>query len=323
MRSRRSANEDAAEVARRRLQLLSAELAAIRPDPGPEPPSGPGRDGSGELSAAPGGERPLAQALPPHPAVPGPNDGAGRHAARSVGRVASLGGWVQDRLPAPLQGRVRIGAPHLAALAVLVAAVMAVLAWSSVRASDPGDLVPARSLTPPDREASAPLVTPKAMPAGASAPSTPSSAAEVVVDVAGKVRRPGIVRLPAGSRVVDAVKAAGGPRRGANLNGLNLARVLVDGEQVVVGVPAPAGVVAGAASAAGAGAGAGPPGALVNINTATQDQLETLPGIGPVTAQAILQWRTDNGAFSAVDELLEVSGIGEATLADLAPFVTV
>ena len=321
MRSRRSANEDAAEVARRRLQLLSAELAAIRPDPGPEPPSGPGRDGSGELSAAHGGERPVAQAVPPRPAVPARNDGAGRHAARSVGRVASLGGWVQDRLPAPLQGRVRIGAPHLAALAVLVAAVMAVLAWSSVRASDPGDLVPARSLTTPDREASAPLMTPEAVPAGASAPSTPSSAAEVVVDVAGKVRRPGIVRLPAGSRVVDAVKAAGGPRRGASLSGLNLARVLVDGEQVVVGVPAPAGVAAGAASTPGSGAG--PPGALVNINTATQDQLETLPGIGPVTAQAILQWRTDNGAFSAVDELLEVSGIGEATLADLAPFVTV
>ncbi len=162
-------------------------------------------------------------------------------------------------------------------------------------------------------------MTPEAVPAGASAPSTPSSAAEVVVDVAGKVRRPGIVRLPAGARVVDAVKAAGGPRRGVDLSGLNLARVLVDGEQVVVGVPAPAGVAASAASAAGSG----PPGALVNINTATQDQLETLPGIGPVTAQAILQWRTDNGAFSAVDELLEVSGIGEATLADLAPFVTV
>jgi competence protein ComEA len=226
---------------------------------------------------------------------------------------------VQDRLPARLQGRVRIGAPHLAALAVLVAAVMAALAWSSVRASDPGDLVPARSLTAPGSEASAPLVTTEAVPAAASSPSTPSSAAEVVVDVAGKVRRPGIVRLRAGSRVVDAVKAAGGPRRGVDLSGLNLARVLVDGEQVVVGVPAPAGVAAGAASAAGAG----PPGALVNINTASQDQLETLPGIGPVTAQAILQWRTDNGAFSAVDELLEVSGIGEATLADLAPFVTV
>ena len=143
----------------------------------------------------------------------------------------------------------------------------------------------------------------------------------MVVDVAGKVRRPGIVRLPVGSRVVDAVEAAGGPRRGVDLSSLNLARVLVDGEQVVVGVPAPGGVAASAASAPGAAGG--PPGALVNINTATQSELETLPGIGPVTAQAILQWRTDNGAFSAVDELMEVSGIGEATLADMAPFVTV
>jgi competence protein ComEA len=141
----------------------------------------------------------------------------------------------------------------------------------------------------------------------------------LVVDVAGKVRHPGIVRLPAGSRVVDAVDAAGGPRRGVDLGALNLARVLVDGEQVVVGVPEPAGVAASAASAPGAGS----PGALVNINTATQAELETLPGIGPVTAQAILQWRSDNGAFGAVDELMEVSGIGEATLADLAPFVTV
>jgi competence protein ComEA len=143
----------------------------------------------------------------------------------------------------------------------------------------------------------------------------------VVVDVAGKVRRPGIVRLPVGSRVVDAVEAAGGPRRGVDLSSLNLARVLVDGEQVVVGVPAPGGVAASAASTPDAAGG--PQGALVNINTATQAELETLPGIGPVTAQAILQWRTDNGAFSAVDELMEVSGIGEATLADMAPFVTV
>ncbi|MGZ8742460.1 MAG: helix-hairpin-helix domain-containing protein [Nocardioides sp.] len=318
MRSRRTANEQAAEVARRRLELLSAELAAIRPDP-VQPPSRSGRDGSGE---------------PPAPDVPAaaagdvgdPSGRPGRHALRPVGRAVSLGGWLEDRLPASLQGRVRIGAAHLAALAVLVAAVMAALAWSTVRAGDPGDLVPARSVT----DGTPALVTP-AVPAGlpsqsGSAPpgsESPSGSpsAEVVVDVAGKVRRPGIVRLPVGARVVDAVEAAGGPRRGVDLSSLNLARVLVDGEQVVVGVPAPGGVAASAASSPGAGGG--PPGALVNINSATQTELETLPGIGPVTAQAILQWRTDNGAFSAVDELMEVSGIGEATLADMAPFVTV
>lgn len=305
MRSRRSAHEEAAEVARRRLQLLSAELAAIRPDPGLEPPSFPGRDGSGE---PPDG---LEASRPGRP---------GRHAARPVAGATRLGGWVQDRLPARVQGRVRIGAPQLAALAVLVAAAMGVLAWTSVRAGDPGDLVPARSFTSTASESAAALVTPGAVPVGDASDAAPSPASEVVVDVTGKVRHPGIVRLPAGSRVVDAVEAAGGPRRGVDLTGLNLARLLVDGEQVVVGVRPPPGVAASAASAPGVAGTAGP---LVNINTATQTELETLPGIGPVTAQAILQWRSDNGAFSAVDELMEVSGIGEATLADVAPFVTV
>jgi competence protein ComEA len=131
------------------------------------------------------------------------------------------------------------------------------------------------------------------------------------------VRRPGIATLPLGSRVVDAIEAAGGVRRGVDLTSLNLARILVDGEQILVGVPAPGGVAAPAASAAG-----GAEGQLVNLNTATQTQLEELPGVGPVTAEAILQWRTDNGPFTSVDELLEVSGIGDATLAEIAPFVT-
>jgi competence protein ComEA len=146
----------------------------------------------------------------------------------------------------------------------------------------------------------------------------------VVVDVAGKVRRPGIATLPIGSRVVDALEAAGGVRHGVDLTTLNLARLLVDGEQIVVGVPPPGGVAAPAASAAGGVAGGAAVGGapMVNINSATQVQLEELPGVGPVTAQAILQWRTDNGPFTAVDELLEVSGIGDATLAEIAPFVT-
>jgi competence protein ComEA len=231
-----------------------------------------------------------------------------------------VGLWLEDRLPPSLQGRVRLGAPHLAAVAVVAAAAMAVLAWTSVRADDPGDLVPARATT--EVESDAALVTPLVGPAGdgpASAAS-PSATGEVVVDVAGKVRRPGIVRLPVGSRVVDALEAAGGVRRGVDVSSLNLARVLVDGEQVVVGLPTPPGV---AATAAPASPPAGGPTSLVNVNTATQAELESLPGVGPVTAQAILQWRTDNGAFSAVDELMEVSGIGEATLAEIAPFVTV
>jgi len=147
---------------------------------------------------------------------------------------------------------------------------------------------------------------------------SPTPVAEVVVDVAGKVRRPGIVTLPAGSRVVDALQAAGGPRRGVDLSALNLARPLVDGEQVLVGVPQPSGVAAPAASAPGAAATT----RMVNLNTATEPELESLPGVGPVTAGAILKWRSEHGPFTAVDQLLDVSGIGDATLAEIAPFVT-
>jgi competence protein ComEA len=103
---------------------------------------------------------------------------------------------------------------------------------------------------------------------------------------------------------------------------LNLARPLVDGEQIVVGLRVPA-----MAGNPGTGTGVTPTTgssiAPVNLNTATAEQLDTLPGIGPVTAQAILDWRTENGSFTSVDELLEVSGIGDATLADIAPYVYV
>jgi competence protein ComEA len=143
------------------------------------------------------------------------------------------------------------------------------------------------------------------------------ASAQLVVHVAGKVRTPGIVRLPPGSRVLDAVDAAGGAKPGVDLTGLNLARLLTDGEQVLVGVPPPAG--GGAAAAASPGAAAGP----VNLNTATAEALESLPGIGPALAGRILAWRTEHGRFMSVDELQEVSGIGPAIFAELADLVTV
>jgi competence protein ComEA len=139
--------------------------------------------------------------------------------------------------------------------------------------------------------------------------------AELVIHVAGKVRTPGVVRLPPGSRVLDAVDAAGGATKGADLTGLNLARLLTDGEQVVVGVPAPA----GAAPTNAPGTASGP----ININTATASQLEELPGIGPALAARILAWRDEHGQFTSVEELQEVSGIGPATLAELADLITV
>jgi competence protein ComEA len=249
----------------------------------------------------------------------------GRHAARRVA-PSRAGGWVEDRLPSTLQGRIRVGPSQLTVVAVLVAAALGFLAWWSVRAADPGELVTTGAATPVTSEVE-PLVSappgpspPGPVASASGAPGSSSVGPDVVVDVAGKVRRPGIVRLPAGSRVVDALEAAGGARRGVDLTGLNLARLLVDGEQVLVGVRAVAGVAPSAAAAApGVAEGAAP---MVNINTAGAEELDTLPGVGPVTAAAILQWRADHGAFSAVDELLEVSGIGDATLAEMAPFVT-
>lgn len=147
---------------------------------------------------------------------------------------------------------------------------------------------------------------------------------EIVVDVSGKVREPGVHRLPAGSRVTDALRAAGGVRPGTSTDGLNRARFLVDGEQIVVGGPAPAAVPgAGGANttgAAGSTAGAAPT-APVSLNTATADQLNTLPGVGPVLAQHIIDYRTQHGGFRSVDELRQVNGIGDRRFADLRDLV--
>lgn len=244
----------------------------------------------------------------------------GRHAHRPVAATARAGGWVHDRLPPTVQGRVGLTSNHLTLVALLVAAALAVTGWWVIRASG-GDTVVPPTVAPAAGAASAVAVVQPGTPAASPAPEAgATSSTVIVVDVAGKVRRPGIATLPLGSRVVDAIEAAGGVRRGVDLTALNLARLLVDGEQIVVGIPQPGGVAAPAVSA---GAAAGATGQLVNLNSATQAELEELPGVGPVTAQAILQWRTDNGAFTSVDELLEVSGIGDVTLAELAPLVTI
>lgn len=160
-------------------------------------------------------------------------------------------------------------------------------------------------------------------PAGStgSAGSAGSTGTAIVVDVSGKVRSPGLRRLPAGSRVEDALRAAGGVRPGANTEGLNRARLLVDGEQVLVGVTGP--VMGGGSSATGIGgsvSGAAPS-APVSLNTATVDQLDTLPGVGPVLAQHIIDYRTRHGGFRSVDELREVNGIGDRRFSDLQKLV--
>ena len=155
---------------------------------------------------------------------------------------------------------------------------------------------------------------------GAPLPAAPLG--EVTVHVRGRVVRPGVVTLPAGSRVVDAIEAAGGVQAGASIGALNLARLLVDGEQVAVGVKGvqddPSDTPPGDARAPTADDGA-----LVDLNAATASELEELPGIGPVLAERIVQWREANGRFTDVEVLGEVSGIGDALMVQLRPLVRV
>ena len=192
-----------------------------------------------------------------------------------------------------------------------------------------GAPVPSESV--PSGSAAAPPVGPGS---GAGAASPTPSAAPLVVHVLGAVRDPGLVRLPDGARVQDAIKAAGGLRRDADPDELNLAQPLDDGVQLVVGttkhpageVRPPGGSTGGAGSGGTGGSGTakdGAAGAPVDLNRASVDQLDTLPGVGPVTAQKILDWREQHGRFSRVDELQEVDGIGPKSYARLAPLVRV
>lgn len=184
-----------------------------------------------------------------------------------------------------------------------------------------------------------------ATPRSTSGTSSPTAEpAIVVVDVVGRVRRAGVVRLAPGARVGDAVTAAGGVAPGTDVSALNMARPVSDGQQIRVGLGSPWLVdpgsgTAGTAEAAGSGPGGagGPagtappagtasastaaPGAPVDLNTATLQQLDGLPGVGPVTAQKILDWRSQHGRFTSVDDLDEIPGIGPARLADLRPLV--
>lgn len=311
-----------AQAVSRRLELLSSEISELREHNGTDdghthlrelrPSSdhdgadstagvvelGPTRDADASVAIVETPDTRSGSVSAPSLPVPG------RHvAARRSHR------WIDV---SSLHGRVGLTAAQVAALAVLVAVGLAVTAWWIVR-DDPGAVV----ATPVGGPA---LVTPadeSTTPGGAGASVSAGPVTELVVDVTGKVRHPGIVVLPPGSRVADALKAAGGPRRQANLRLLNRARLVVDGEQIVVGEPAPPGLAASSAPVPGA-----PAVSLINLNSATGTELQELPGVGPVTAEAILTWREANGGFRSVDQLLDVDGIGEKTLAQLAPLVT-
>ncbi|MFI0591797.1 MULTISPECIES: helix-hairpin-helix domain-containing protein [Streptomyces griseus group] len=246
---------------------------------------------------------------------------------------------VRERLP--LWVRLRCGmaprTPVVLGLVLLAAVALAAFHfWSArpqtVRAPEPvADEAAASALPPDPLRSGAPDPVPR--PAGEVSPVAGGGvgeSAQIVVDVSGKVRRPGVRRLPAGSRVADALEAAGGVRAGTDMTGLNRARVLMDGEQVVVGLP-PGPSAFGAAGGGGAGsvggdgsagASGGPaPSAPLSLNTATAEQLETLPGVGPVLAQHMIDYRTENGGFRSVDELRQVNGIGDRRFADLQPLV--
>lgn len=262
-----------------------------------------------------------------------------------------------DRLPTPARvlpvGWVRT-VPWRAAVIALVLAVVVgttVLARARDSAQEGGAVVPPRRVVagaatgriPAAREPGGGLgPSPGSSPPGpvdgtARSPNGtagPASAGgAVVVHVIGRVRRPGLVRLPVGSRVWDAVVAAGGGDPGARLDRLNLARPLGDGEQVTVPgatdpvpIPAPpAAAASGRGSNRGSGGGvpAGSSAAPVDLNTATAADLDGLPGVGPVLADRILAWRTQHSRFSRVEELGEVPGIGDKLLARLTPLVRV
>jgi competence protein ComEA len=214
------------------------------------------------------------------------------------------------------------GDRRIAATLFACVAVAAGVAW--YRAGSSAAAPPASA--PPASVATSVAST---TPADRATTTTGAASAMVIVDVVGAVRRNGIVRLRAGARVVDALSAAGGATADADLVRLNLAAPVADGARIAVprlGAPAPdvdPAAVTGAAPSGGAGGGAPSPSSPVNLNTATADQLDALPGIGPATAAAIIADRAANGPFRSVDDLGRVRGIGDAKLDQLRALVTV
>jgi competence protein ComEA len=220
-------------------------------------------------------------------------------------RVDGAGAFSTDASQLRLFDPGRRGVRALAAVAVCVVLIAAFLAWRARPRVDP-------VAAPPVEVAAADGMAAAATPDGSTGP-----AAEVVVAVAGKVGRPGLVRLPAGARVADALTAAGGARPGVDVAMLNPARKVVDGELILVGVAASPGATPPPP------VGAAPAGGPVNLNTATVAELDTLPGVGPVLAQRIMDARTAQGGFRAVSDLRKVDGIGSSRYEQLKDLVTV
>lgn len=338
-RRRRTARGRDAEVAaasRLRADALLADGPRSAPETVTPPPrrSGPTRAApswatatapepvaSEPLTPERGGSEPGGFAV----ASPAPSATAHTGLAGSAVRLPrwrTAGPALRERLPLWVQLRCGLEPRSLAALALLLAGA-AVLAATHFWSGRP------QSVQAPERVKDAAAAPASSGPRGAGlfpgpsvgSPPTPASGGRIVVDVSGKVRRPGIRHLPSGSRVADALRAAGGVRAGADVTGLNRARVLTDGEQILVGLPAVQAAAGGTAGGSGSGAVRAGPAAPVSLSTATVEQLDTLPGVGPVLAQHIVDYRTEHGGYRSVDELREVKGIGDRRFADLRPLV--
>ncbi|MGJ0384183.1 helix-hairpin-helix domain-containing protein [Paenarthrobacter nicotinovorans] len=287
------------------------------------------RDLSPDAAAQAARERFAARMIPDHSSRP-LLDLSGDSGAETDD-LASLFAGEANSVPAVARLRWRTSWRVAALVAVVAAVLMAWFLWrlADGRAtSEPlGPSVSAGRSDGPD------AVDPPAegvQPAEVAAPPAQGGPGVVMLHVAGAVGKPGVVSLPQGSRVFQAIDAAGGAAPGADLTALNLAEVLTDGIKVYIPVvgetPPQSSPVAGAGAVSGAASGtAGPAttGAKVNINTASLEELGTLPRVGPVTAQRILDWRKEHGAFTSVDELDAVDGIGPKLMESLKDLVTV
>jgi competence protein ComEA len=214
-------------------------------------------------------------------------------------------------------GRQRVAVALLVLAALVVGGVVWVRATPRLVGPAAGRGAPTAGVSGAAGVQDAPAPADQTLPRAAPGTSAAGALDRVAVHVAGRVRHPGLVQLPAGSRVQDAIRAAGGATSGADLDAINLARKLTDGEQVLVpglGDPVP--------QPAPGAAGPGAPSAPLDLNSATVEQLDTLPGVGEVTAGRIVAYRTAH-PFTAVDELLEVPGIGQRRFDQLKDLVTV
>ena len=298
--------------------------------------NGTPRPGEGSAPALGGVEFPAVNG-----SHPGPSKDGSRHSllppvltARARWKAA-----LTDRLPPTLHGRWAVDRTTgiVLAVSVLLGALL-IGGWAVLRAR-PHEMAVSRDrplgFGGAGEGASYPHAAPADPPQVDSLPTVPVSlspnagASSVIVDVEGKVAKPGVRTLPAGSRILDALNAAGGALPGTDLTSLNQAQVLVDGEQVLVGVtPPPPPPQDGAGGTAGhskgkKGHGNGAPGSVepVHLNTATVEDLEELPGIGPALAQRVVDYRTQHGQFHTVDELRQVSGFAGQRYENLASMI--